>query len=410
MSRVPPHSPECERTLLGAMMLYGSEMIYEVVGRVEATDFYVPAHQSLFTTITAAWETGGETSPLIIHELIRGEVGAPTLGDIVGLTAEVPSRSAAVACIEVVTKQSHKRRLIGVLSDASEKAWKLDSDSDQLAESVTQAIADAERSSTDLPDDADSLDSWLATERPVMPWIVPGLVRAKSRALVVAGEGGGKSVATRQIALCAAQGVAPFGGVRGPAVNTLLIDLENPDEAIEETGSRIVEKLRLKLGDEYRENACWLWHRPGGIDLRSRRDRNDFENLLRHVRPRLVCLGPLYRAFTKRAREDHEDAAEQVQRALDDLRVRYGFAIIIEHHAPKAQGGHRDMTPFGSSLWQRWPDLGITATKDLDYPGALRIGRYRGDRLTVSWPDRLDRGREYEMPWVGHWDKGMPAF
>ena len=44
---------------------------------------------------------------------------------------------------------------------------------------------------------------------------------------------------------------------------------------------------------------------------------------------------------------------------LDDLRTRFGFALVLEHHAPKPRGGRRDLLPFGSQRWLARPELGI---------------------------------------------------
>src|SRR5690606_19978943 len=110
--------------------------------------------------------------------------------------------------------------------------------------------------------------------------------------------------------------------------------LENPDDAI--TGS--CRKIRATIDqDDYEPGRAWIWHRPGGFDLRSRALRAEFEANLALVRPDLVCLGPLYKAYQRKANEQDEQASAEVQATLDDLRTRYGFALLLEHHAPQAQ-------------------------------------------------------------------------
>ena len=147
-----------------------------------------------------------------------------------------------------------------------------------------------------------------------------------------------------------------------------------------------------------------VWHRPGGVDLRKRSDRRQFEEVLRQHRPELVCLGPLYKAFRRRAGETDEQAAAEMQEILDDLRTRYGFALVMEHHAPKAQGGVRDLAPFGSSLWLRWGEIRMSLTPpDKSFPvRSLELLPFSGSRVEHGWPDRIDRSGN-GLPWRGYW-------
>lgn len=62
----------------------------------------------------------------------------------------------------------------------------------------------------------------------------------------------------------------------------------------------------------------------------------------------------------------------------------------------------REMRPYGSSLFLRWPEIGIGLKPDGEQ-GDLWVGRWRGDRLENNWPDKLVRGQIW--PWVGRWDE-----
>jgi len=244
----------------------------------------------------------------------------------------------------------------------------------------------------DLPDTTD-------------PWVIPGLFRAGWRAVVVATEGRGKSWLSRQIAMAAAAGVHPLFGSPIEPISTLIIDLENPAGSIAEAGRQIRDAA--KRYGTWDPRRCYLWHRPGGIDLRRRSDRAQLENVLARVRPKFVSLGPLYKAYTTKATEGYELPAAEVQAILDDLRTRYGFALLLEHHAPKAQGGGmREVAPFGSSLWLRWPELGLKLTPvEQGNERVLNVGRWRADRMRNAWPDRISRGQNW--PWIGEWDRSF---
>jgi hypothetical protein len=131
----------------------------------------------------------------------------------------------------------------------------------------------------------------------------------------------------------------------------------------------------------------------------------ELESILRRRRPELVAFGPFYKSYSRKASESDEQVAAEVQEVLDDLRTRFSFALVGEHHAPKAQQGHRDLSPFGSSLWLRWPELGLKLVPMVDRPGALRVQRWRGDRAEVRWPDELHRDRVW--PFVGKYSGGV---
>ncbi len=150
-----------------------------------------------------------------------------------------------------------------------------------------------------------------------------------------------------------------------------------------------------------------LWTRPGGIDLRARKDRNEFVAVLNRTRPDLVCLGPVYKSYRVKAKETDEQVAAEVQAILDDLRTRFEFALFIEHHAPHGDSSSRNVRPFGSSLWLRWPEFGLALRQNREMPKSLDVGRWRGDRVQPNgWPDRLDR-QGHGFPWVGWWRHGI---
>jgi replicative DNA helicase len=80
---------------------------------------------------------------------------------------------------------------------------------------------------------------------------------------------------------------------------------------------------------------------------------------------------------------------------LDDWRDRFDITFLIEDHAPKGM----ELVPFGSSLWLRWPEVGLALHSK---PGdELEVGRWRGDRMPVDWPERLFRSAPW--PWEGTW-------
>lgn len=209
----------------------------------------------------------------------------------------------------------------------------------------------------------------------------------------------------RQIATAASSGIHPFmtSDPMEP-IPTLMIDLENPADAINETGRR----MRAAAGTAWGRQRVSLWHRPGGINIRRRQDRGELEAILKRTRPALVTIGPLYKLYVTAARESDEQVAAEVQGILDDLRTRFDFALLLEHHAPKADGSQRPMSPYGSSLWLRWPELGLKLTPCPNGDGKpsktrFKVGTWRDHRVRNRWPDRIEHGQVW--PWIGEWDQ-----
>ncbi len=329
--------------------------------------------------------------------------GALGSDDLAALAADaLPPRREHV---EVVLRHHAARQMDRVLTGAKASLAPGVDPFDLAARMAAELDAIGARAGTGRPE-ALTLPELIERGADTAPWVVPGLLRSDWRVVVVGSEGSGKSTLFRQIAICAGQGVHPFTFERTEPVRTLILDAENPLAAIAETGSWLDERVRGAVGDGYDADRCRVWSRPGGLDLREPADRAAFVRELRAQCPALVVAGPIYKLGRRRPSESYEDAAEGLLAVLDDLRTRFGFALVLEHHAPKAQGGRREMAPFGSQRWLAWPEIGIGLVPDRDRPDVLRLDRFRGDRLRSWWPDQIVHGRDW--PFIGEWDGGPP--
>lgn len=392
-----PHDLAVEDALLGDMLQF-PDVVGQVADLVTPMDFYQPRAAAAFGAMVGAWREGTAIDVVALAAVLE-EVGmgkqAPWLIGVQSAGTAAWRRHA-----EKLVELRVRRQLLAAGAIIAE-ARRPGSDPRELMDELAQHLAAIVIPDGQPPQDLTDLDSFI--DRPdteAAPWIVPGLLRRGWRVMVVAGEGMGKSTLWRQFALCAAQGLHPLGFERISPVRTLLIDLENPPDAIAE-GCR---PIRDRIGRQvtYQPGRAWLWHRPSGIDLRSRGTRAELASVLSSTRPDLVCLGPMYKTY-RRGRDTDEDAVAEVQQALDELRTRFGFALLMEHHAPQETGGVRQMRPYGSSLWRRWPELGLGMVEDRDHPGSMVLERWRGDRMMSMWPQRLDRD-DGSWPWVGRWD------
>jgi replicative DNA helicase len=417
--RTPPHDIEAEESLLGAMLLSG-DATAAGIDMVDGADFYQPKHGHIFHAIAALYGRGDPIDSVTVVDELRSlslldAVGDPSI--FITLQANTPSIANARHYAQIVVRHAIARRIAEISSDAMDQvfAW---GDPFNLVDDLRTQLDAIDMPILNGVQKARTLDEIIENADQDSPWVLPGLVRVDWRVVVIGTEGSGKSVTLRQVAACAAQGVHPFRPTRCEPVRVLLIDLENPAQAIAETGAQIVRMLRRVVGDAYETKNLRVLERPDGIDLQTRRDRAELERELTIHRPDMVMIGPGYRMLKRHIRggerESHEEVTDAAFEVLDDLRTRHNFGLMIEHHAPKGRTGQaRELVPYGSQRWLAWPDLGLTLEPDRRDSWKYLVGRFRGDRLLNDWPSELHRsdlmrpGASNGWPWEGRWSAGM---
>lgn len=223
-------------------------------------------------------------------------------------------------------------------------------------------------------------------------WVIPGLLEKQERVIVVAAEGVGKTMLARQVAIASAAGMHPFTFQPMPPVRTLTIDLENPARIIRRTSRSIMENA-IRLSHAKTVDAHLHIH-PSGLDLTESKDRQFVEQLCEQIRPQLICLGPLYKSYVDNGSRTSEALAIEVAKFLDRIRDVYGCALWLEHHAPLGSSmTTRELRPFGSSVWSRWPEFGISITPDPLSPEGFvyDVRHFRGARDKRAWPIKMKR-------------------
>lgn len=227
-------------------------------------------------------------------------------------------------------------------------------------------------------------------------WVIPGMLERMDRVIVVAAEGVGKTMLARQVAIASAAGVHPFTYEKMPPIRTLTIDLENPERIIRRMSTSMVGAARRLSGGRGPLDAHILI-KPAGVDLLSAHDRVLIEETIEKTKPDLVCLGPLYKSFTDPGTKTSEAVAVEVAKYLDYLRTTYNFALWMEHHAPLGSSSGRELRPFGSAVWSRWPEFGLTLEPDItaDAPYVYKVGNFRGDRDVRHRPTKIKRGKTF---------------
>ena len=389
-----PYDRDAEWAIIGDLLAL-PEAAEGLYGLLEPEDFYEPRASLAFRLLMEGHERGErhDTTSLRAAMAEAGlEVDPGWLADCLALGAGAYRRHA-----ETVVRHRLRRQIMAAAGEALHAVQERQ-DPGVVLDRLYGALEGATVAHGGPPAGFAPLDEWLLRDvAGEDDWVIPGLLRRGWRVVIVAQEGHGKSLLLAQLAVAAAAGVHPlFTSQPIDPVRALIVDLENPEAEL----VRRMRRLARAAGDRLDPERVALWSRPSGVDLRQRRYRGELERAIRAQEPDVVCLGPLYKAFDRRPQETDEEGVREMQAIFDDLRTRYSFALVLEHHAPQFIGGSRVMRPFGSSLWLRWPEFGFGMVET--DRGRYELQRWRGDRAPANWPERLEHGMNW--PWQGDWD------
>ena len=252
--------------------------------------------------------------------------------------------------------------------------------------------------SSEKPLDVGRLVSWTdfieESEDDTYDWLIPNLLERGERVIVVAAEGVGKTMLARQVALLSACGIHPFTYQEMKPLKTLTVDLENPERIIRRASRKII--LQAMHRSKIKKPLSELYTKPAGLDLLKSSDRALLEEQIEKTQPELLVMGPLYKSFVDPGGRTSEAIAVEVAKYLDSIRAIYGCALWLEHHAPLGTTmTTRDLRPFGSAVWSRWPEFGLSITPDMvsGMPYVYDLKHFRGARDEREWPTKITRGK-----------------
>jgi replicative DNA helicase len=396
---------DAEQAVLSAM-LQSRQAFAEVTRVLTGAEFYRGAHTTIYGALRDIAESGRPVEAVALMAVLKDRHELAKVGGAEYLHAllQLPTVPASGGFYAERVRLLHRTRRAAQLGTRVQQISE-DVAPDMLQEALAAVAVElallVDESGVDGP--VDGLSTWadfLAEPSTAQDWVVPGLIEKQDVFMFLSASGLGKSWLSRQVALCIAAGVHPFlPDVRFPPQRTLLIDLENPPTALRRQ-SEVVFQQAERFGDPVRDRG-WVWRYPQGFNLRKHADALLFERVVAETRPALLCLGSLYNAF-QRGSSDWDTAAEEVKAVFNRVRAKYGCALWIEHHMPRAAGGGHQGSPFGSTVWERWPGFGRVLKKvgqnayQLDDP-------FRGDRdAGRDIPVGLYRGGEF--PWSSVWD------
>ena len=122
LRRVPPHSVESEESVLGAMLM-STDAVNEVMDKLEADDFYVPAHRSIYGAVKLLFNTNQAIDAITVSEELRRQGELEKVGGVPYVTRlldVVPSASNVDYYAGIVEETSQRRHLIRAGSTITE--------------------------------------------------------------------------------------------------------------------------------------------------------------------------------------------------------------------------------------------------------------------------------------------------
>ena len=143
-ARIPPHNLEAEESLLGAMMLSREAITAAVEARLEASDFYKPAHGAIFDAAYGLHSRGEPVDPVTVAEELRRALATRPARRPPDAAADPgrrrPRRRTRTHYAQIVAELAMLRRLIETAGGIQEMAYAAEDDVDETLDRAEAAI------------------------------------------------------------------------------------------------------------------------------------------------------------------------------------------------------------------------------------------------------------------------------
>jgi hypothetical protein len=226
--------------------------------------------------------------------------------------------------------------------------------------------------------------------------IIPGFLARGNIVIFTGFEGHGKTTLLRQIAVCCAWGINPFTYAPMDPLAVMFVDAENPEHQQVLDWRKLVKLAQAHTGHRAAPGRLMIlseWMTEP--DLTSTVGQAWLHERVQVIQPDLVLMGPVQNLVSRDVKDD--EVVRKLKHGCNLARAMPpNPAFILEHHSPHRMAGdsERSTRPYGSSLFQKWPDFGYGLRPRKDSP--------RGDVYDV-WPNRKPRVRERSWPPVVRW-------
>jgi replicative DNA helicase len=141
--RSPPHSVEAEQGVLGSMLISPRDAIAEVVEKITAEYFYVPAHQTIFNVLVDLWNAGAAIDLITFTQVLRDRNLLESVGGAAAVTnlyTFVPTAANVGYYIDIVRDKYILRSIIEAGTESVRRAYEEQDEVGNLLDEVEQRI------------------------------------------------------------------------------------------------------------------------------------------------------------------------------------------------------------------------------------------------------------------------------
>ncbi len=382
---------EAEIAVLGGCFM-SAIVRKKVRGIITGGDFYWPAHETIWAAMERLEHHSKAIGAPSLIELIKADRAAMAI--MPELVTKYATHEEAESYASIIRGLAIKRRTTSELVGALQAARNPSANAEGFLASLVTKFTQLRDSGSNPQIDALTLRELLDAEDEPYDWLIPGVLERGDRLILTGEEGMGKSVFLRQIAVCAAAGLHPFGRGTVTPMKALIIDAENSERQVRRSMRGLAAAVGARGQRDPRDYV--MIECTGRMDITKDMVLSRIHQTIDAQQPDVIVIGPMYR-LTPRAIQTDDEAAP-VLAALDTIKDR-GISLLIEAHAGHSNGasGTRNMRPRGSSALLGWPEFGYGLKADPEVRGQYRLERWRGDRDEREWPETLERGGV--LPW-----------
>lgn len=141
--RVPPHSLDAERAVLGSVFIKPSVMAL-LVAELQVDDFFQPQHREVFDAMLTVDKRGFPLDVIAVADELKARDVMKRLeggeGYLLSLMGAVPTAENVDYYLGVVRERSQLRRIIAVASETASRAYGPDARADELLEDSSAAM------------------------------------------------------------------------------------------------------------------------------------------------------------------------------------------------------------------------------------------------------------------------------
>ena len=161
IGKVPPHSLEAEKSVLGAAMI-SKEALIDILDALIGEDFYNKAHREIFQSIATLHGKNQPVDSLTVSEELKRRNTLEVVGGrtyVMELTEETPSVYNAKEYAQIISEKAILRRLIDTAASISDKSFRQAEDPREVLDFAEKRVFDIakEKQSNEVAELADIL-------------------------------------------------------------------------------------------------------------------------------------------------------------------------------------------------------------------------------------------------------------